>query len=251
MEPLQAGVDSPIFGGKFPYPFDGKTVLLDIARQFASEFNTLARSQLRQAQGDDRAALWQPLGVTSAYPTTQQQCPRIAILRLGSTPKASGLGLEWHEEKVQLPNGVITIRKQAGQVITDSLEAAICTINERLRDDLHIWFQQYIIDAALWAIPQLRNVGFYELTCTNAADDQVEYQGGAAQPGFEFYVSRLTFSATYDLVVFQDVDAIKNIFNWELLQPGGMYTGAAGDGLEQVQTLTPPDGVFLNHDDPT
>lgn len=244
MDPTQAGTDSPIFGGRFPYPFDGKTVLLDMARAFAQEFNTLARVQLRQTYGDDRAAQWQELAVTSAYPTIAQHCPRIAILRLGSTPKPSGLGMEWNESQVQLPNGVITVRKQAGQVITDQLEAAICTLNERMRDDLHIWFQQYILDAALWAIPQLQNLGFYTLTCTNAVDDQVEYQGAATQPGFEFYVSRLTFSATYDFTVLHDVDAIKNIFNWDLLIPGGTYTGAAGDGLEQVDTLTPPDRVF-------
>jgi hypothetical protein len=238
MEPSLAGTDSPIFGGKFPYPYDGKTVLLGFAREFAREFNTLAKVQLRQIYGQERADLWQPLAVTSAYPTTQQQCPRLAVLRLGSTPQPSGLGLEWSEQQVQLANGVITVRKQIGQVVTEQLEAAICTLNERMRDDLHLWFQQYVLDASLWALPQLRNLGFYELTCTNAADDQVEYQGGAAQPGFEFYVSRLNFKATYDFTVLQDVDAIKNIFNWESLMPGGMFTGAAGDGLEQVVPLS-------------
>lgn len=238
MDPSQAGSDSPIFGGKFPYPFDGKTVLLDMARNFANEFNVLARANLRQTQGEERAELWEPLVVTSAYPTQRQHCPRIAILRLGSTPRPSGLGLEWNEQRVQLPNGVVTVRKQAGQVITDQLEAAICTLNERMRDDLHIWFQQYILDAALWALPQLRNLGFYELTCTNAVDDQVEYQGAAPQPGFEFYVSRLTFSATYDFTVLHDVDALRTIFNWELLRPGGTFTGAAGIELNDVVPLT-------------
>jgi hypothetical protein len=152
--------------------------------------------------------------------------------------------MEWNEQQVQLPTGQITVRKQAGQVITDQLEAAICCLNERLRDDLHIWFQQYVLDASIWALPQLRNLGFYDLSCTNAADDQVEYQGGQAQPGFEFYVSRLTFTATYDFTVLHDVDQIKNIFNWELLTPGGTYTGAAGDGLEQLETITPPDRIF-------
>lgn len=248
MDPQQAGQPSAIFGERFPYPFDGKTVLLDICRQFAGEFNTLAKSQLRQSYGDDRVAQWSDLAVTSAYPTARQHCPRMAVLRLGSTPKPSGLGMEWTEQQVQLPSGQITIRKVAGQVITDQVEVAICTINERLRDDLHIWFQQYVLDAALWAMPQLRGVGFYELTCTNAADDQVEYQGTAAQPGFEFYVSRLTFSATYDQVVLHDVDQLKNIFNWELLAPGGMFTGAAGIELENITTIRPPDSTFL---DPT
>jgi hypothetical protein len=248
MEPSQAGANSPIFGQRFPYPFDGKTVLLDVARQFANEFNVLAKAQLRQLYGVERAGAWQELAVTSAYPTVKQHCPRIAILRLGSSPKPSGLGLEWHEARVQLGNGQSTLRRMAGQVVTDQLEVAICTLNERMRDDLYLWFQQYLVDATLWMLPQLRNLGFYELACTNAVDDQVEYQGAQGQPGFEFYVARITCQATYDFSVLSDVDMIRTIFNWESLIPGGMFTGAAGIELEQATAPDPPDRNFA---DPT
>jgi hypothetical protein len=242
-DPIQAGQPSAIFGNRYPYPFDGKTVLLDVARQFAQEFNVLAKSQLRQLYGVERAEQWQELAVTSAYPTVRQHCPRISILRLGSSPKPSGLGLEWDEVKVQLPNGVSTIRKLAGHVVTDQLEVAICTLNERMRDDLFLWFQQYLIDATMTLLPALRDYGFYELSCTNAVDDQVEYQGAQGQPGFEFYVARLTCQSTYDFTVLRDVDQIRTIFNWETLIPGGMFTGAAGIALE-FPAPDPPDRNF-------
>lgn len=244
MDSSQAGQPSPLFGDRFPYPCDGKTVLLDIARQFAREFNELAVAKLRTEQGAQRAEQWLNLDVTSAYPTARQHCPRIAVLRLGSTNKPSGVDLDWHEETIDLPGGLKQVRKMAGMVVTDQLEAAICCTNERLRDDLHIWFQQYCLDAMVWALPQLRPLGFYELTCTNAADDQVEYQGGASQPGFEFYVSRLTFQSTYDLTVVSDIDQLRNIFNWEEFSPGGIYSGAAGSGLTQDSVVTPPDRVY-------
>jgi hypothetical protein len=244
MEFPQAGADSPIFGRRFPYPFDGKTMLLDVARRFAGEFNLLAKAQLRQLYGVERAEMWQELAVTSAYPTVKQHCPRIAILRLGSSPKPSGIGLDWHEAQVQLGGGQTVVRRMAGQVITDQLEAAICTLNEQMRDDLYLWFQQYLIDATLWMLPQLRDVGFYDLSCTNAVDDQVEYQGTQAQPGFEFYVARITCQATYDFSVLYDVDVIKNIFNWESLTPGGWFAGVAGPDLGQSAIPDPPDRNF-------
>ena len=103
---------------------------------------------------------------------------------------------------------------------------------------------QYLIDAAMHTLPQLRPLGFYELTCLNAADDQVEYQGTAPQPGFEFYVSRLVYQAMYDLTVWQDVDQIKSIFNWENTYPRqSNYTGGAGE-ISDTQTLRPPDNLF-------
>lgn len=243
VDPIQAGQPSPIFGERFPYPFDGKTVLYEFATRFAEEFNEVARAKLRQDYGEEGERQWSPLTVTTAYPTTRAQIPRIAILRVGTTPRPSGLGYEYDEQIVSIGDGEFKVRKWAGEVITDQLEVAICTINERLRDDLFIWFQQYILDATLWAGPQLRPVGFYELRCTNAVDDQVEYQGSASQPGFEFYVARLNFQATYDLSIFSDIDQLKTAFNWESIEPGNYVAGGAVGDIPE-QNPNPPDSVF-------
>lgn len=246
MLPDLSGQPSPIFGEKYAYPFDGKTVLWQILSEFKDEFNDKAREYLETQHGTDRAALWRELDLTSAYPTTKQACPRIAILRLGSTPKPSGLGMEWDEQSIQKEEGgAIQVRRLAGQVVTDTLEVAICTLNERLRDDLHIWVQQYVLDAAIYALPQLRKVGFYDLACTNAVDDQVEYQGNQSQPGFEFYVSRLTYTAQYDLTILRDIDTITNLFNWELLDPGAGWRGVAGE-YEASEVPDPPDSAFFD-----
>jgi hypothetical protein len=247
MDSSLAGGESALFGERFPYPCDGKTVLLDIARQFAKDVNEAAIKRLKADHGDSRASQWLPLDVTSAYPTARQHCPRIAILRLGSTNKPTGVDLDWHEEPVQLPGRGLTVRKFSGLLVNDQLEAAICCTNERLRDDLHIWFQQYCLDATLWALPQLRTLGFYQLSCTNAADDQVEYQGTQSQPGFEFYVSRLTFAATYDLSVVTDVDQLQHIFSWENFTAGGQWAGAAGEGLDLLNDITPPDRLYADN----
>jgi hypothetical protein len=246
--PEQAGHPSPIFGDRFPYPFDGKTVLFEIANQFAREFNDEAIAQLRQRHGSDRADQFAPLDVTSAYPTTAQHCPRIAIQRVGSSPRPTGLGQQWHEEIVSVPNSPAKVRVYSGQTITDRIEAAICTLNERLRDDLYLWFQQYVIDAANWMVPQLKAVGFYSLQCTNSTDDTVEYQGGQGQPGFQFYTAQMEFAATYDLTVITDVDQLKTIFNWEkVTNAGGLSAGAAGD-VEPYESTQPlaPDAVYQN-----
>ena len=241
MVPDQAGQPSTIFGERYPYPFDGKTVLFQIATEFAKEVNEGAIARL----GTD--GQWNRLDVTTAYPTRQQQCPRMAVLRLGSTPKPSGLGQEWDEQVLEADGETIGFRRLAGQVITEQLECAICAINERLRDDLHLWFQQYVLDAAIYTLPQLRAVGFYDLACSNAVDDQVEYQGAQSQPGFEFYVSRLTFTATYDLVILKDIDAIKGIFNWESLRTAeAVFTGAVGEPGND--SAIPPDSLFVDSD---
>jgi len=240
--PEQAGQPSPIFGDRFPYPFDGKTVLFEIANQFAREFNAEAIAKLRQLHGPDRAGQFSELSVTSAFPTAPQHCPRIAIQRMGSSPQPSGLGMEWHEQSVTLPGGITKVRVQSGQTITERLEVAICALNERLRDDLCLWFQQYALDASLWMIPQLKAVGFYALQCTNAVDDTVEYQGGAGQPGFQFYTAQIDYTATYDLTVLTDVDQLKTIVNWEkVTNAGGLFAGTAGDvePYESTQPLAP------------
>lgn len=151
--------------------------------------------------------------VTSAFPTTAQQCPRIAVQRMGSTPKLAGLGMEIETRKIETAEGEIRYRTFKGQLVTDRIECTICTLNERMRDDLFLWYQQYLIDAATWILPQLPDT--YDIRCTNAIDDIVEYQGGAAQPGFEFYVARLDYQVQYDLVVLHDVDQLREIINWQ------------------------------------
>lgn len=249
--PEQAGDHSQIFGDRFPYPFDGKTVLFEIANQFAREFNTEAKAQLLTMYGAERAATFQSLTVTSAYPTIRQQCPRIAIQRMNYQPAPMGLGGEYNESKVEIGStGQVKIRKWLGQTITEQLEVGICTLNETLRDDLFLWFQQYVLDASFWMVPQLKAVGFYELQCTGAVDDQVEYQGTQSQPGFEFYIARINYRATFDMSVFVDVDQLKTVINWEKISNApGLYQGIAGDvdAYQNTETLSPPDETF-NHD---
>lgn len=251
--PEQAGQPGRIFGDRFPYAFDGKVVLFEIAQQFAREFNAEAIAQLRRMYGPERVLEFSPLVVTSAYPTTPQQCPRIAIQRMGTTPQPSGLGLEWAEQSITMPGGITKVRVLSGQHITERLSVAICTLNEQLRDDLFSWFQQYVLDASLWMVPQLKTVGFYAIQCTNAMDDTVEYQGAQGHPGFQFFTANLDYSATYDLTVATDVDQLKTIVNWEnVTNAGGLFAGIAGDveGFEAGQTLFPPDDVFIQPSQP-
>jgi hypothetical protein len=212
--PEIAGSPSTIFGDRFSYPFDGKTVLFEIANQFAQEFNEGAQKYLEQISSD-RALAWTPMSVTSAYPTSRQNCPRIAIIRTGSTPKMVGLGSEIETRRINSPSGDQVYRAYRGQTVTDSIEVSLCCLNERMRDDVFIWFQQYLIDAIAWLLPQLASMGgVTDLRCTNAVDDQVEYQGSAAQPGFQFYIARLDCIVQYDLMVINDVDTLKQVFNW-------------------------------------
>jgi hypothetical protein len=75
----------------------------------------------------------------------------------------------------------------------------------------------------------------------------VEYQGTQSQPGFEFYVSRLTFAATYDLSVVTDVDQLQHIFSWENFTAGGQWAGAAGEGLNLLNDITPPDRLYADN----
>ncbi|MBD2019341.1 hypothetical protein H6F43_03975 [Leptolyngbya sp. FACHB-36] len=204
---------SAIFGERFPYPLDGKRVLLEIAEVFAAEFNQAARLYLSDRVSRDRALGWTDLTVTSAYPTTKQHCPRIVIVRTGSSPRLVGLGAEIETREVVLDDGTARFRVFKGQTVTDTLDIAICALNEQLRDDLYLWFQQYMLDAIGWALPQLP--GVYDLRCTNAIDDQVEYQGATGQPGFEFYLARLSYQVQYDQVVLEDVDRLSAIVNWQ------------------------------------
>lgn len=212
---------SALFGERFPYPFSGKRVLRTMVERFAVEFNQRAKQYLGDEHGGDRAVQWNALKVTGAYPTIAQECPRIAIQRMGAQPRMAGLGGEIDQREVQTENGAVKIRRWTGQVITETIEVAICTLNENLRDDLYLWLQQYLFDGIWWALPQLP--GIHELICANAVDDQVEYQGQQGQPGFEFYIARLTYRAQYDLVVLNDVDKLAEIVNWQQL----IYAGEA------------------------
>lgn len=208
----QSGTPSRVFGKGCPYPLDGKSVLYEFADSFAAEFNQRARLYLKDQHGGDRLDSYVELKVTGAYPTSKQHCPRIAILRTNCSPRALGIGGE--AGVVRSDKGDVWVR---GQTVTDTLEVAICTLNDRLRDDLFIWFQQYLLDAIAWALPQLGTVS--EINCVGGSDDQVEYQGTQGQPGFEFYVASLQYRVTYDLLVMRDVDRIASIFNWQYLDP--------------------------------
>lgn len=209
----KSGTASPVFGEKFPYPLDGKQLMLEIVSQFAIEFNQAAKLELMERYGQARVDEWTDLMVTSAYPTARQHCPRIAIIRSGASPRSVGLGGEIESRKVTRSDGEMGFYVYKGQTITDTIQVDICTLNERLRDDLYTWLQQYLLDAIVWTLPQLSNV--HSVSCTNAVDDQVEYEGSAAQPGFQFYVGRMTYQVMYDLMVIEGVDQLRAIVNWQ------------------------------------
>jgi hypothetical protein len=207
----QAGEASPIFGERFPYPLDGKMLLREVIQEFANEFNQAAKLKLNGDYGINRLRQWQDLAVTGAYPTTKQECPRIAIMRSRSTPKLAGLGGEIETRQF----GDVQFRIYRGQMVSDIIEVSLCTLNERMRDDVAIWLQQYMLDAITWLLPQLPTVN--DCQCVDAMDDQAEYTGNAAQPGFQFYVAKFTFRVGYELLVCEKVDALANIVNWQEL----------------------------------
>lgn len=203
----QSGQPSRLFGKRFPYPLDGKSVILEIAETFAREFNQAARINVPK----ERRGAWGELDVTGAYPTTRQQCPRITVVRNSSTPRQVGLGME--VETYKDPNSSLKYRVFKGQLVTDSIQVDISTLNEIMRDDLFLWFQQYALDATTWLLPRM--VGVFNIACTNASDDQVAYEGTNGQPGFEFYVARLTYQVGYELLVMENVDTLKELINWQ------------------------------------
>lgn len=204
---------SAIFGDRFPYVIDGKKIMREICTEFANEFNQNALQELGDRYGADRVIRWNPLQVTSAYPTTKDHCPRIAIVRENMQIVPQGIGQDIDVRRMETENGEIRFRTFKGRMVTDTLKLSICTLNENLRDDVFIWLQQYLMDAVDYVLPRLNNV--YEIQCSEAVDDQVEYQGNQAQPGFEFYVGQLTCRVRYDLILIQDVDQLKAIVNWQ------------------------------------
>jgi len=201
LESSESGKPSPLFGTKFPYILDGKILIREIATEFANEFTFHGK----QKTGRDL-----PLAVTSAFPTMAQQCPVIAIVRDNSTVKQAGVGGEIYTAS----NGV-NYSHVRGNLISDSITVNICTLNERMRDDLFLWFQQYLLDAQIHILPQLANV--YDMRVVSAMDDTVEYQGSQAQPGFEFYIARISVQVGYEQIVLSEVDSIAGIVNWQAI----------------------------------
>ena len=201
----ESGEPSRLFGEKFPYVLDGKLLLLEVCREFAAEYIDAAR---RHANKNLK------LPITSAYPTSKSECPRIAVIRNQSTPGIAGLG-----------GDIDLIETEAGQwkrikanVVNEVIEVSLCTINEWERDDIYLWFQQYMLDAIEWLLPQLRNVT--SVICTSAMDDIVEYQGVSSQAGFQFYLARQMYAVRYDQIVAKDVDTIAGFINWQRLCDG-------------------------------
>ena len=210
-------VESRLFE-RFRFPFDGKQVIQCIASEFVKEFNDKAEAYLTEEYGSDRAQTQPKLKVTSAYPSIKQHCPRIAIIRNGTQTQQSGFNNILESQEIETDDGV-KFRQVFGQVQTDAIEVAVCTLNERLRDDLFIYLHQYFLDAIIHFLPELnQGGGVYDIRVTNAQDDQVEFQGGANQPGFQFYIGRLELSVIYDLLLLQDVDQISEFFNYQDLE---------------------------------
>ena len=212
--PLQtsfSGDPSRVFGDRYPYPIDGKHLMWEFCTGFSQEFNQRAKRYLIDQYGDGRLTSFPELAVASAYPTTRQQCPRLAVQLQGSQPQVAGIGSE-----VDVSRGMDgQYRVFRGQQVTDTVEVAVCAMNSQMRDDLSLWFRQYMIDAIYWAVPQLGNV--FDVRLMNSQDDMAEYTGGQGQPGFQFYTSRHTFRCSYDLIVASNVDELQSIVNWQLV----------------------------------
>lgn len=205
----------PIFGDRFPYPDNGKRVMLHLVETFAQEFNLGAEEYFRS---QNYAQSWNKIAVTSAYPTTKKQCPSIAVIQTSSRVQPSGIGNYLDQAPIEI-DGVPSVRIFHGQVATDTIEIAISTLSPKLRDDLSMWFGQWMLDALLWFMPQLPSV--HSIQRLNVADDTPEYTGCAGQPGFQFYLASHTYQVEYDEIVLHDVDRIKSVINWQELVVGG------------------------------
>jgi len=236
MDSRSPGSPSRLFGGNFPFPLDGKTLLIDVADQFAAEFNTAAQEFLAQSGATGTLT---PLVVRTAWPTTRLQCPCIAVQRQGSNVQYAGLGAHIEVRRVEKEDGDWAFQSMEGETISDRLEVSICTLNEMQRDELYLWFQQYLLDAAVHMANHFGLAGLYQLRVTDGSDDLVEYQGSQDQPGFQFYTGRISVTAQYDRLLITDVDRIKAIATWQLYFPDLYWAGVAGDTEDPV--IFPPD----------
>lgn len=232
---------SPLFP-RFFYTRSGKDLLLELAIAFAEEFNTKAETYLSTTHG---RSSYSRLTVTGAYPTSRQHLPTIAIVRQNLSPQPSGIGLEIDTYNTSAGK----VRHIVGEVVTDTVEVSICTLNPLLRDDLFAWFQQWMLDAILHLLPQVTPLGIQSIRNLGGTDDTVVYEGLASQPGFEFYVGRLLYAVQYDQMILENLDAVATIFNWQSLLPTGewLYRGTAGipqpEPLRPTQTFqAPPSG---------
>jgi hypothetical protein len=206
---------SRVFGARFPLPMDGKSIVRAIAEEFASEFNDGAARYL-QAQG---YTLNRPteLRVASAYPTIRQHCPRMVVMNTGGTSKLAGLGGDIEIKQIQADDGsVAEFLHFRGQVVTDNIEVTIACVNDMERDEVFVWWQQYLLDALYHSLRSLQAVsGLIGFQVQRGSDDQVVYQGSQGQPGFEFYTATSLVTVTYDQIVARKIDAIKEIIDWQ------------------------------------
>jgi hypothetical protein len=44
-----------------------------------------------------------------------------------------------------------------------------------------------------------------------------------------------------------DVDQLQHIFSWENFTAGGQWSGAAGEGLDLLNDITPPDRLYADN----
>jgi hypothetical protein len=44
-----------------------------------------------------------------------------------------------------------------------------------------------------------------------------------------------------------DVDQLQHIFSWENFTAGGQWAGAAGEGLNLLNDITPPDRLYADN----
>jgi hypothetical protein len=204
---------SPVFGEKFPYPDSGKTVMLHLAQEFAREFN-LKADAYRKSRNIQGTMI--PLNVTSAYPTSKKHCPSIAVMLTSSTTRQSGIG-NYLDSREVVVDEEYQVRIFYGQTVTDTVEVSICTLSPKLRDDLSLWFGQWMLDAQIQLIGQLPTV--QEIRRTNVSDDMPEYTG-CGESAFQFYLAAHTYSIQYDEIVLNDADRIESIINWQELVIG-------------------------------
>lgn len=184
--------------------------MLYLAEEFAREFNLKAEAY-RKARNIQGKMI--PLTVTSAYPTSKKHCPSIAVMQTSSSTKQTGIGNYLDSQQVKVDDEY-QVRIFYGQTVIDSVEVSICTLSPKLRDDLSLWFGQWMLDAQIQLVGQLPTV--QEIRRTNVSDDMPEYTG-CGESAFQFYLAAHTYSIQHDEIVLNDADRIESIINWQEL----------------------------------
>lgn len=235
---------SRLFGDRYPVARLGKFWFLDVAKEFSREFDERRRAFL---DGNNLSPdQIQPIRAVGAYPSRAQQLPCLSVVLLPSSVRFTSLS--GHVDTSPVP-GTDMVRRAVANEVRDQVEVTLCTLNPVQRDEISLWFKQYILDAVQWALPELRDgSGVIDMGVSSYQDDLVEYEGTRETPGFQFYVARFQCYMTYEIYVHEDVDKLSSIINWVALaspseaeetQTQVDYAGVSGDGSSILSPVPP------------